>query len=378
VEAGAARGDRVADGAVLGALVVLGAALVAAAAWWLAGRVWTAAVRARAGRLLAVSAAVAALAALGGLVAAVGNPVAWAVDEFRGGPAAPDAPSRLTTLSSNNRAAWWGEAWAIFRDDPLVGAGANTFPVARLRHREDALNAVQPHSVPLQQLADGGLVGLALLAALVAAAAAVCVCARRRLAGGERAAALALTAVALAWLVHALADYPADFAAVTAPTLFALGGLATAGRPAATPRPRPLAAGAAVLLALAALPVLLAPRLAAWEVDRAYEAADRGDARAAVDHADRARALDPFSLEPYYAEADATGSREPLRRAAELQPANPEPWVRLGLTEFAAGNLCEAYAALNEAYTRDPRSARWYAGGPLDRARDHVNSGRCG
>jgi tetratricopeptide (TPR) repeat protein len=279
------------------------------------------------------------------------------------------------TLSSNNRAAWWGEAWAIFRADPVLGAGANTFAVARLRHRGDSLEALQPHSVPLQELADGGLVGLALLASAVAAAAGVCVCARRRLEGGERAAASALAAVALAWLVHALADYPLDFVAVTAPVVFALGVLATAGRPVAARRspPAALAAGA---LALAAIAVLLAPRLAAWEVDRAYAALDRGDREAALRHASRARALDPFSLEPYYAEAEASGSRAPLRRAAERQPENPEPWARLGTAEFAAGNLCEAYAALNEAYTRDPFGAE--PGGLLDRARAYVEAHGCG
>lgn len=376
VDADAARADRVADGTVLGVLVLAGGALVAAAAWRLTGRACVPAARARVGRVLAVSAAAGAAVALAVLVVVVGNPVGWAVDEFRGESAAPDDPGRLASLSSNNRAAWWGEAWAIFRDDPVAGAGANTFAIARLRHRDDALNAAQPHSVPLQQLADGGLVGLTLFAAVVAAAAAVCVCARRRLAGDERAAATALTAFALAWLVHALADYPLDFAAVTAPALFAVGAVATAGRAAGARRSRRLAAAAVALVALAAVPVLLAPRLAAREVETAYAAADRGDGASAVDHAERARMLDPFALEPYYAEAEATGSRAPLRRAAELQPENPEPWVRLGNAEFAAGNLCEAYAALNEAYTRDPYGV--VRGGLLDQARAFVDENGCG
>ena len=77
----------------------------------------------------------------------------------------------------------------------------------------------QPHSVPLQFLAGTGLVGLALFAALVAAAAAAAVGARRRLEGGERDAAAALSVALALWLAHALVDYNWDFVAVTGPAL---------------------------------------------------------------------------------------------------------------------------------------------------------------
>ena len=93
----------------------------------------------------------------------------------------------------------------------------------------------QPHSVPLQQLSDGGVVALALLlrrGAGSACARALCgKSAGRGALGGGRA-----RGGARRYLLHALVDYSWDFLAVTAPTMFALGVLAAAGRPAREPR----------------------------------------------------------------------------------------------------------------------------------------------
>ena len=71
-------------------------------------------------------------------------------------------------------------------------------------------------------------------------------------------------------------------------------------------------------------------------------------------------------------------AREAYARAVSLQPQNPDTWYALGLYEYDIGLFCQAYVHLNAAYTLDPRSLRWYRGGPLDRAREHVNTpGNC-
>ena len=67
---------------------------------------------------------------------------------------------------------------------------------------------------------------------------------------------------------------------------------------------------------------------------------------------------------------DETAAREAYARAVRLQPQNPDTWYALGLYEHDIGALCQAYVHLNEAYTLDQRSLRWFPGGPLDRARD--------
>ena len=71
-------------------------------------------------------------------------------------------PGRLTDLCANNRLSWWGEALDVAADRPVGGSGAGTFALARRRYREDATPVSEPHSVPLQLLADLGVVGLAL------------------------------------------------------------------------------------------------------------------------------------------------------------------------------------------------------------------------
>jgi hypothetical protein len=382
VDDGQPHADRVRDGAVFGALALVGAGLVALLAVWALRR----GLRRRrdAGRVLAVGAAAGAACALFALVIAVGNPVAWAADQFSESGATTNTPSRLLQATSNNRWRWWNEAWDVWRADPLVGAGAGTFEVVRKRYREDALPVSEPHSVPLQALSDGGLVGIALFVGAVAAGVAVAVAALRRLGGDERAAAAALAVLPAAWLLHGLADYDLDFLATTAPPLFALGVLGAAGRLWRIVR-RPGWVLAVVAVGLAVLASLAAPPLAQRGVDASTRALERRDFAAAVDLAKRARSLNPFALEPIRAlafarelEGDRAGALAAYREGVDAQPENPRSWELLGRYEFSQGDLCAAYRDLNEAYTRDPNGSQWRPGSELDRARAYVNAGRCG
>ncbi len=370
------RADRVADGAWFGLLLLAGGALAAFGAVSL--RPLEPKRRALFGRVLGgLAVAGVAVAAIAVLVNA-----GRIADEF-GGAEVKNDPTRFTSLSSNNRSAWWGEAWHVFRADPVKGAGANTFEVARKRYRETASAVSEPHSVPLQFLAGTGLVGLALFLALVAAAGAAAVGALRRLEGSERDAAAALAVALALWLVHALVDYDWDFVAVTGTALFAAGVLAAAGRPARRP-PGLLAAAGAAALALAAIVSVATPWLADRELRQVNVALDRGDLEAASNAVERARSLDPLSLQPVFADARVAEQRrrdvaalQAYREATGLQPKNPESWLQLGLYEFDIGDRCGAYRDLNEAFTLDPAGKQWTRGGPLDLARDWVNAGKC-
>ena len=275
VDNGLPEADRVADGAWFGALLVVGAALVGLGARELARRPLRPEARRQVSRLLrGFAVGVAAVAAVG-LVANAGR----IADEFRGEEIRND-PGRFASLSSNNRLAWWGEARDVWEAHPLVGAGANTFEVARKRYRDVASSVTQPHSVPLQFLAGTGVVGLALLLALVTVAAAAAVGAVRRLEGGERDAAAALAVALALWLVHALVDYPWDYVAVTGPALFVAGALAAAGRPPRRRRSR-VGAVAAIAVALAAGASVATPWLARQAVLDVSPALERGDVEGA-------------------------------------------------------------------------------------------------
>ena len=382
VDDGQAHADRVRDGAWFALLAVLGAVVVAVLVHWASGRELRR--RQETGRALVLGGGVVVLAGLVALVIAVGNPVSWGWDQFASERAAGEDPGRLTSLSSNNRWQWWNEAVDVWRAETVAGAGAGTFELARRRYRENGLSVTQPHNVPLQALAGGGLVGLALFLGAVAAGVVVAVCALRRLLGEERTAAAALAVLPATWLVHGFADYDLDFVAVSAPPLFALGVLAGAGRPGVVVR-RPFWAIAAVAAALACVAVLVAPPLATRAVDSSTRALERRDFAAALRQADRAESLNPFSLEPLFARArahwlagDQAAALASFREAARRQPDNPDSWEQLGLYLYERRDLCPAYRALNEQYTLDPNGRQWEPGGPLDVARAWVNAGRCG
>jgi O-antigen ligase len=377
----ATRADREADGAVFGVLALVGAGLVVVLVAYGLGRSLEPTARRRLGVGLAVLATVLVLAA----GAAASLSAADAVSGGRDCTEVVNDPSRLGTLDPNLRLCWWDEALDIYDHHGLLGAGAGTFEIARKRFRTDVRNVVQPHSVPLQHLADGGIVGVGLYVLLVLAAAGVCVCALRRLEGPERAAAAALVAAPAAYGVHALVDFSWDFLAVTAPTMVVLGVLAAAGREARRARRSLALAFGAILVAAVALGSFASPRLA----DRAERNSTRelaaGDPEAARNEALWARVFNPLSADPFFALARVAERQGRVLRAereyinaVELQPENPETWYTAGIFEFEVrDNMCAAYRFLNNAYTLDPAGNQWVRDGPLDIARDAVNAGGC-
>jgi hypothetical protein len=381
VEDVAERSDRVADGTILGFLTLAGTGLVVALVAAGSRRSLDDERRRKIGRGLLAAAGVAVATVLVGAVVAVGS----AISSDSTCAEVVNDPSRLGSLDLSNRWCWWNEAVDVYAGNAPEGAGAGTFEIARKRYRSDARNVTQPHSVPLQQLAGGGLVALGLFCALVLAAAATCVFSLRRLEGGERAAAVALVAAPVAYLLHALVDYSWDFLAVTAPTMVALGVLAGAGHPPGARRSRSVLGLGAVLVALALLVSFASPRLADTSVRESTRALGAADFVRARDRADWARFFNPLSVDPIFAVARIR-ERQNFQRAAEetyvdaveLQPENPETWYALGLFELQAlGKLCAAYEFLNQAYTLDPAGHQWSEGGPLDVARDAVNRGAC-
>ncbi len=380
VEDGASRADRVSDGAVFGVLTLAGAA--AAVALVLLVPVGRLVATRRGAVVRGLAGMVVVLVAVGvlGLVAKVGNPLTWAADQVTSSGEVTNGPEHLGSLESNNRTVWWGEAWQVFRAHPAGGTGAHTFEIARKRFRSNAQNVSEPHSAPMQLLADTGLPGLAFGLVMVVGLVLGMRASIRRLDEGERAAAVALLALPLAFGLHALVDYDLDFLGVAAPTALVSAALLGAGRPAAAAPTGLLVPVGAILGVIAAVWVLASPTLAARLVDESIRRADAGDFSAAATSARRAQRLNPLSPEPLVARATIAGLAGD-RRAAEsfyeqatrLQPQNPATWYELGIFRYIAGDMCGAYVALNAAYTLDPKSSLFPPGGELDQARDAVN-----
>ena len=85
------------------------------------------------------------------------------VDPFTQAKAVPVSdPARLLSTNSGNRWVWWKEAAGAFSARPLGGWGAGSFPTTHLLYRKPpTLSVRQPHNVPLQLLAETGLIGAA-------------------------------------------------------------------------------------------------------------------------------------------------------------------------------------------------------------------------
>lgn len=124
--------------------------------------------------------------------------------------------SRLVTLRSN-RYEYWRVAASAFRAEPVRGVGAGGWAVEWRRERPFDEAASDAHSLPLQTLAELGLVGFAFLGLLAAGV----VLAGRR-AGG---AAAPLTAVCATWGVHVLLDWDWQMPAATLPAMISAGVL---------------------------------------------------------------------------------------------------------------------------------------------------------
>jgi hypothetical protein len=265
-------------------------------------------------------------------------------------------PVRLVSTNSGNRWVWWKEAAGAFSDRPVGGYGAGSFPTVHKRYRTAPIPVAQPHNVPLQFLAETGLVG-ALLAlgglGLLFAAALARLLAMRE--GRERELGVALFAGACAWLVHGIFDWDWDIPGVTIPALLFLG--VVCGRPGVpgvlAPRgsvfgePDPQSNGLRVAALTGAVLVLclflVSALLPAWSQDRT-EAAQTSltdeptpaQLERAAAQAELAARLDPIAVEPLFvASAIAQGrgrlldARRYLLQAADRQPDNPDVWFRL-------------------------------------------------
>ena len=274
----------------------------------------------------------------------------------------PDDPrDRLDSASSNGRVEHWLVGLRAFEQAEIRGLGAGTFGLTWAQGRPPAqAEAVvrDAHSVYVENLAELGVVGLALLVSVLATILVALVPIRR---GADRCLYAALFAGALAWLLHAGVDWDWEMPAITV-WLFAVGGLALArraDRPPALPPSRQVrvAVGlAAVLTAVGPGLVLLSEN----RLDRAIAAYERGDCDQAI--ADAASAIAVLDIRPEsYEVIGFCQSRrgfhrlaaDAMARAVELDPSNWELHYGLAVVRGAGG--MDPRAAAGAALRLNPR-----------------------
>jgi hypothetical protein len=159
-------------------------------------------------------------AALAAIVALLVVPIAAAGGKQQAPPATGATNQRFASLGSN-RYGYWRIAIDTGLDHPLAGVGASGFRVAWLEHRDVDENVRDAHSLELETFAELGLVGVALLAALLGAVALSARAAHRvdpALAAGP---AAALTA----WAFHSAIDWDWEMPALTLVAVVLAGAL---------------------------------------------------------------------------------------------------------------------------------------------------------
>ena len=309
--------------ALLALLLVLAAATAAGLTYAVIDRRVRVGLRTRTAAGALVLASVAAGLAETGIAfaAKVDDPRRFAAqkwDAFASLPERRDEGATHFTSLGSNRYNFWHVSLAEFERRPLVGLGARGFRAAYLERRPQPRDSARARSLPVEVLAEQGVVGFVLLALALGAALAL---AARRLPTLPAVAALGAGPY---WLVHASTDWILTVP-LTGVLLFLLLGIAASGggwkRRPLSRRARWLAGPALVALAvLAFAPPWLSSRL----TSRALQGSSPSPAR----DLQRARQLDPLSVAPMTAEAAlaacAAEAIPPLERAAELEPRSVE------------------------------------------------------
>ena len=269
------------------------------------------------------------------------------------GDQAPDPAltSRFIALGLSGRIEQWKVAGQAFDEHTLLGIGAQNFELYHYQHRTSALDVKNPHSQPLQVLAELGLPGIVLYVAFIVGTLLWALVQRFREKQRVNQAVLAamMTAV-IAWTIHSSADWMWQVTALTLPVMMLFGGLIAAGGPerraagavdAAGAGAGPAeaatqaagAAGAAArrfrltrpVLALLALAVLVSAALPYLCLRYCSYAAGSANPAVMAARTQTAAKLDPTSVAPFatraaaYGAAAARAPEDSFERLAQLQ-----------------------------------------------------------
>lgn len=399
-DSGVDLGTRIHDGRPLAALVVVAGAALAGVAVLLIRHedrvAWTAARTRSLGRATVVAAAaVVLLGVMGATATRTGLPgtVHKAARTFTVPTQDKQLdPSRLATTTSGNRWVWWQEAAGAFSDRPAGGWGAGSFRATHLRYRTNTISVVQPHSVPLQLLAETGLIGFLLAYAGIGGLLWAAVGRLRTMPDGrERELGVALIAASVAWLAHGVYDWDWDIPGITLPPLLFLGVVAGgavggARRPTvfagAAPavlfvdperdsrlRPGALLGVAAVVVALfayatsAVLPAWSSTKSDAAQAEIGGDNVTPAELQDAAAKADLAARLDPLSIEPLLVSATIAQrrgrdleARNDLLKAVRRQPDSSRAWFELGALALPLADRQGFVKATARALELDPHN----------------------
>ena len=303
-------------------------------------------------RVAVVAGVIVALAVVLGVFAA--HPFE-SFDEFK---AAPPTQHGVAIggpdLSSNGRWQFWGSAIDAFASEPLRGVGAGGFESWWGVHGDVPLFVRNPHSLPLQSAVDYGILGIVLFAGFCVALVIGC---RRRLSARHVGDADVLVAVIVCGALGAVFDWTWEIPAVFGPTVVCASLMLSSALSRRRPRGRVLGGlvtAAAVAAMLAAGVVVLSQQ----DLRLSRDAAADGRIDEAIDHANAANDVEPWSAEPYIELAllarDRGDVSAGLAYVKKAEARDSEDW-RLPVIEATLLRTRGDFAAARKAYLRAGR-----------------------
>ena len=288
---------------------------------------------------------------------------------------ASNTPGRLVELG-NTRARYWSEGVTVGEHALLRGVGAFGYETAVTRYTTDANVVPHAHSFVVQTFADFGLIGIALMVALLTA---WVIATRRTLTrsdsdwrAGERAGLLTMLALVVTFGVHSAIDWTWFVPGTALPALLCAGWLAGRGPSAdgvglAAERRRLVDRPGIGAASIAVVAVTLLCVWAVWQPLRAENgntaaiaAFTAGNTKAALDDARTAAARDPLTVGPlfqlaamYTAIGNHQAARDELVSAVRRQPQNPQTWLQLGEFYLQEHQPASALGPLGQAESLD-------------------------
>src|SRR5215207_4468591 len=269
------------------------------------------------------------------LLGKVEDPGAWAtqkVEAFTNDERIEEGQSRyLHAAGWTGRYSQWQVAWKDFASHPLLGVGTNNYEATYYQLRKHGTDyARHPHSLPLEVLAERGLVGGVLFFGFMG----VCLAAglRRRFEyrdADAKALIGALIAAVAYWFFHSSLEWFWQIPAIPLLAIVYLGML-VAPRPQSQPEPLKLPQRAAIVLgaALAAALVVAPLYVSDRYLTQSYATDNPQLGLEAIEHAQRFNPLD-HSLPVREAKlATEIGDRSRVEKAYdEAVRLNPEHYV---------------------------------------------------
>ncbi len=271
-------------------------------------------------------------------------------------------------LSSGGSGRWqlWGAAVDQFEADPVAGQGAGSFESWWAENKPITLFARDAHSLYLETLGELGLIGFLILVAALGTGLVSGAARLRRTDAEARSIAAALLAVLLGFALAASIDWVWELSVVglvAIASLALLTGPATASGPSERRRPRALFRYGLPALALILIGCQGVSLLAQAELRDSEDAVRGGDGKAAVDHASRARSLEPWASGPYLQLAliderarDLRNAGERIGQAIDRDRNNWRLWLVAARIQTKAGLIVEARRSLERAAVLNPMS----------------------